>query len=148
VYLQYPPQVRLPHPMQGCLNTVSQWIFDRRLHGQHGLMAVVISADGEHMQLDAEALGTTVARELAALFPHWPAPLARHVIREKRATFASRVDVNRQRPGAQTPVAGLWLAGDYTAVGLPATLEGAIRSGLHAARLVLREPRRRASRES
>lgn len=140
VYLQYPSGTQLDRDMQGALGTLSQWIFDHRIYGQDGLMAVVISADGEHMDWDNEVLCTKVRQELARLFPHWQPALSHHVIREKRATFASCVNVNQYRPQAQTGVRGLWLAGDYTKVGLPATLEGAVRSGLHSARGILRAP--------
>jgi uncharacterized protein with NAD-binding domain and iron-sulfur cluster len=55
------------------------------------------------------------------------------VIREKRATFSCVTGVDSLRPPQRTPVSGLWLAGDYTDNGLPATLEGAVRSGLSCA---------------
>jgi squalene-associated FAD-dependent desaturase len=139
VYLQYPDAVSLGMEMQGSLGTVSQWIFDRRSYGQAGLMAVVISGEGEHMAWDNEALCDHVAGELAQQFPHWPAPLKRLCIREKRATFAATVGVNALRPAQRTPVKGLWLAGDYTATGLPATLEGAVRSGLTCAREIIQQ---------
>lgn len=137
VYVQYPPDISQERWMQGSLNTVSQWIFDRGLYGQHGLMAIVISGDGEHIDWDNDKLCHTVIEELAVQFPRWPKPLSHHIIREKRATFASTVNINRHRPSAQTAVNGLWLAGDYTDTGLPATLEGAVRSGLKAAQLAI-----------
>lgn len=137
VYLQYPKNISLGRWMQGSLNTVSQWTFDRGLYGQHGLMAVVISGDGEHTGWDNDKLCHTVIEELAGQFPRWPKPLSHHIIREKRATFACTVNINRHRPSAQTAVNGLWLAGDYTDTGLPATLEGAVRSGLKAAQLAI-----------
>jgi squalene-associated FAD-dependent desaturase len=142
VYLQYSEDTRLGHWMHGSLDTAAQWTFDRHLYGQPGLMAVVISGDGPHNQLDNEALCDTIERELAEQFPRWPKPLSRHVIREKRATFASTVNINRYRPAAQTAINGLWLAGDYTDVGLPATLEGAVRSGLNSAQQVIRARQR------
>ena len=141
VYLQYPSHIRIGRWMHGAVNSLSQWVFDRSLYGQHGLMAVVISGDGAHMTWDNDTLCDAVEEELAAQFPRWPAPLSRHVIREKRATFASTVDVNRIRPAAVTPVTGLWLAGDYTDTRLPATLEGAVRSGVQCAQQVLRSLR-------
>ena len=139
VYLQFPKSVSLGKEMLGSLGTVSQWIFDRGIYGQAGLMAVVISGAGEHMGRDNETLCATVAEELARRFPHWPAPLGCHCIREKRATFAATVGVNRLRPANRTPLKGLWLAGDYTDTGLPATLEGAVRSGLECARGIIQE---------
>jgi len=56
------------------------------------------------------------------------------VLREADATFASDPEAEAVRPGPVTPVRGLYLAGDWTATGLPATIEGAVRSGLAAAR--------------
>lgn len=140
VYLQYPPQTRLPVPMVGLLDTTAQWIFDRALYGQHGLMAVVISGPGPHMAVSKAELSTHVTTELALIFPHWPAP--QHstgegiVIREKYATFSCRAHINALRPRAETPVYGLWLAGDHTDTGYPATLEGAVRSGVVCARRI------------
>lgn len=142
VYLQFEKNVRLGRWLRGSLGTVSQWIFDRGYYGQRGLMAVVISGDGEHLQWDNQTLCAHVAAEIAAQYPRWPAPLSQQVIREKRATFASIVDVNQHRPDTETAVQGLWLAGDYTNTQLPATLEGAIRSGRHSAQRIIAERRR------
>lgn len=139
VYLQYPPEVSLETPMLGLLESTGQWVFDRALCGQPGLMAVVISGPGEHLQLDNAALSERVAGELAALYPHWPAPRATRVIREKRATFHAGVEVDQLRPDQRSAVPGLWLAGDYTATGLPATLEGAVLSGRRCAEQILEE---------
>lgn len=137
VYLQYPRDTRLPDDMAGLTGGTAQWVFDHAQRGQPGVMAVVISADGPHMDMDNTALARQVAAELARIFPHWPAPEGSLVIREKRATFACRVDSHRLRPAHATPVQGCWLAGDYTATELPATLEGAVRSGVQCARAVV-----------
>ena len=137
VYLQFEKTVRLGRLLRGSLGTISQWIFDRGLYGQHGLMAVVISGDGEHQQWDNQKLCARVAAEIATQYPQWPAPRSQQVIREKRATFASTVNVNQHRPNAETAVQGLWLAGDYTNTHLPATLEGAVRSGRHSAQQII-----------
>ena len=58
------------------------------------------------------------------------------VLREAEATFSCDPASEEIRPGAATPVRGLFLAGDWTDTGLPATIEGAVRSGRTAARLV------------
>lgn len=137
VYLRYAESVALDGALQGLQDGLGQWIFDRRIAGHPGLIAVVISGRGEHLTMDNTVLGEQVAAELAKLHPDWPAPLATRVIREKRATFAATVDVDRHRPTAVTPVAGLWLAGDFTATSLPATLEGAVLSGQRAAAALL-----------
>ena len=136
VYLQYPESVRLPLPMLGLLDTVGQWAFDRRFCGQAGLIAVVISAHGPHMDWSKQELIDVIKAELARLFPDWPPPCSGQVIREKRATFACRVNINQYRPANRTSVDGLWLAGDFTPTGYPATLEGAIRSGVQCAQQI------------
>lgn len=137
VYLQFDKNIRLGRWLRGSLGTLSQWIFDRGLYGQHGLMAVVISGEGEHMQWDNQQLCEQVAAEIAAQYPQWPAPVSQKVIREKRATFASVVNINQHRPDAETAVKGLWLAGDYTNTCLPGTLEGAVRSGRQCAQQII-----------
>jgi squalene-associated FAD-dependent desaturase len=137
LYLQYPPQTRLPQPVVGLVDTLTQWVFDRRVCGQPGMMAVVISAKGSHSQMKTDELTKTVAAELATSFPDWPVHGQSLLIHEKRATISSRVGVDQVRPGNKTPVSGLWLAGDYTANGLPATLEGAVRSGIGCAQAIL-----------
>ena len=58
------------------------------------------------------------------------------IVRERRATFAALPEEERKRPGPQTGWRNLVLAGDWTATGLPATIEGAIRSGNRAAELL------------
>ena len=133
IYLRYPESVALGSPLQGLQDGLGQWIFDRRVAGHPGLIAVVISGRGEHLVLDNAVLGERIQGELARLHPDWPAPFAIRVIREKRATFTATVGVEDLRPATPTPVAGLWLAGDFTATGLPATLEGAVLSGQRAA---------------
>jgi squalene-associated FAD-dependent desaturase len=138
VYLQYPPAVRLPQAMLGFDHGISQWLFDRgRIAGQHGLIALVISAEGRHQELPHEHLAQRVAQELCAHLGIAEVPLWHQVIAEKRATFSCEPGLNR--PAAATPVAKLLLAGDYVAGDYPATLEGAVRSGLHCAAMVMAE---------
>lgn len=137
LYLQYPPEHRLEEPMVGMSGTVAQWLFDRRVCDQPGLIAVVVSAEGKHDKWDNGTLTTHLISELRRQFPHWPEPLQSRVIREKRATFECTVGVESRRPGNTTPVAGLWLAGDYTDTGYPATLEGAVRSGVECAHRIV-----------
>ncbi len=138
VYLQYPEHITLNANMVGLVGTTSQWIFDRRIHGQPGLMAVVISSNGTHMKLDNKALCAQVESEIGQFFPGWPKAIQRMVIREKRATFDCVAGCNSYRPGNYTPIQGLWLAGDYTDTGLPATLESAVRSGKRCAQAIIR----------
>ena len=124
-------------PMLGLENGLAQWVFDRRVCGQPGLIAVVISARGEHTAMSPAVLTERVVSELATSFPHWPAPAQTRLLREKRATFCSRTGVDAIRPHNRTAVQGLWLAGDYTDTGLPATLESAVRSGNNCAQAIL-----------
>ena len=137
VYLRYPAHVTLNTHLVGFTGTLTQWLIDRTHCDQPGLMAAVISARGAHMELTNEELTQRVREEIARHYPAWPASYNSMVIREKRATFACSVGVNDLRPVNTTPVRGLWLAGDYTATGYPATLEGAVRSGVACARKII-----------
>lgn len=136
VYLQYPQQVRLPHPMLGLDRCLTQWLFDKgQIAGQRGLIAAVISAQGRHQNLKHEQLARTVAQELCEQLGIIEAPVWHKVIAEKRATFSC--ETNLSRPPHTTQLANLLLAGDYTAGDYPATLEGAIMSGALCARTIL-----------
>ncbi|MDO8464187.1 MAG: hydroxysqualene dehydroxylase HpnE [Gallionella sp.] len=135
VYLHYPADVRLPHPMIGLHQRFSQWLFDKgQIAGQHGLLAAVISAEGIHQELPQEQLAQKVISELREEFGIAKLPEWFKVIAEKRATFCC--SPNLQRPSQQTALPGLLLAGDYTAGDYPATLEGAVLSGLRCASLI------------
>lgn len=136
VYLQYAPGSRLPFRMGGLETRYSQWLFDRgQLCGQDGLIGVVISAGGAHQELGHDDLARAVHAELAENFPGLGEPRWHRVIAEKRATFSCTPGL--LRPDNITQVAGLYLAGDYTASEYPATIESAVRSGVRAANLVL-----------
>ncbi|HLD09411.1 MAG TPA: hydroxysqualene dehydroxylase HpnE [Methylophilaceae bacterium] len=136
IYLQYPETARLTNSMIGFAGGYSQWVFDRgRICGQHGLLAVVISAEGAHQKLTQENLAQEVENELSKHFPHLPRPLWHKVITEKRATFACTP--NLPRPAQTTALPGLYLAGDYTAGDYPATIEGGVRSGIQCANHVI-----------
>lgn len=136
VYLQYPPETRLPRVMTGLTKTISQWVFDKgQLSGQLGLLSVVISARGHHQHLSQDELALAVAKELDNAFPDLPQPLWYKVIAEKRATFTC--SANLARPSNKTAQAGLYLAGDYTYADYPATIEGAVRSGIKCAEMII-----------
>lgn len=135
VYLQYPAHVHLPHPMIGLHQRFSQWLFDKgQIAQQHGLLAAVISAEGIHQDLSQEALAQKVIAELREEFAIEAQPDWFKVIAEKRATFCC--STNLQRPAQQTIFPNFWLAGDYTAGKYPATLEGAVMSGVECANLI------------
>ncbi len=136
VYIQYPSHIKLPNIMTGFTQGIAQWAFDRgQLCGQDGLIAVIISAEGAHQKLSQQALGETIIEELKVAFPYLPAPEWHKVIAEKRATFACTAGL--KRPAQQSKIKNLYLAGDFTKGDYPATIEGAIKSGLSAAQLVL-----------
>lgn len=140
VYLAYDEDLRLPEPMIQLSGSVLQWLFDKqRISGEKGLLAGVISANGPHAALSREELALQAHQAVEALFPlrKLPAPRWSQVITEKRATFACRPGVIR--PLGITPVKQLLLAGDYVDSPYPATIEAAVRSGLNAARQVLRQ---------
>jgi squalene-associated FAD-dependent desaturase len=135
-YLAYPAEVRLPSAMVGIASGYAQWLFDRgALCGQAGLVAAVISARGRHQDLSHEALAAQIHTEIGRIVRDLPPPLWTRVIVEKRATFACTPGL--RRPPCTTAVPGIFLAGDYVAGDYPATIEGAVRSGVAAARLVL-----------
>lgn len=137
IYFQYPTSVRPDQALQGTLGTTMHWVVDRHIAGQAGMIAVVISGNGPHLELDDGALVELISDELSECFPHWPRAENSLIIRENQATFSAQVGVNALRPDNATAVDGLWLAGDYTNTGYPARIEGAVKSGLRCARLIL-----------
>ena len=145
LYAEYPSHVRLPIPMLGLAGGIGaglgQWVFDRgALRGAPGQLAFVLSAHGAWDDHDDAALAATLHEELeAALGRRLPPPHWSRSVRERRATFACRPQL--PRPATQTTHPGLWLAGDYTCADYPATLEGAVRSGVAAARAILAQTR-------
>ena len=119
-------------PMLGLIGGTAEWIFvfpDR--------ISVTVSAADRLLETDREALALTLwedvaqAHGLSADLPPW------QIVKERRATFAATPGQNAKRPGARTAWRNLFLAGDWTDIGLPATIEGALRSGEAAADLVL-----------
>jgi squalene-associated FAD-dependent desaturase len=141
VYLGYPPTMSLPFAMLGLNGGNSggfgQWVFDRGpLGGAAGVMSFVLSANGAWYKQDNATLAVTLHSELEeALNKKLPAPLWHQIIRERRATFSCRP--NLPRPAAKTQIPGIWLAGDYVCADYPATLEGAVRSGVAVAQSIL-----------
>jgi squalene-associated FAD-dependent desaturase len=135
-YLQYPDAVRLPFPMLGFASGIVQWAFDRAsLTGERGLVACVISAQGDHQQMTQEELASTCHRELRGALRGLPDPQWTRVIAEKRATIACGARVKEANFPAKHE--GLFFAGDYLDPEYPPTLEAAVRSGIRAARQLM-----------
>ncbi len=139
LYLKFKQPVNLPARMIGLLNGYAEWVFERATSGYDHVLAVVISAEGEHLHMPAPQLTEQVLRELKCCIKNLPELLNSRVIIDKRATFQCRVGVDQHRPGICTPLINLKLAGDYVYIeennqpGLPSTLEGALRSGVKCA---------------
>jgi squalene-associated FAD-dependent desaturase len=133
------PVMKLPHVV--LVDGVSQWIFRRGevAPGEHYLQ-VVVSASRELRALGHDEVERRVTAELSRLFPAATreAILRVKVITEHAATFSAVPGVDRWRPTQETPIRNLFLAGDWTATGWPATMEGAVRSGYLAAEALLR----------
>ena len=121
-------------PVIGVIGGTVEWVFafpDR--------LSVTISGADRLLDTPRDTLAKTIWTEVATVArignteaPPW------QIVRERRATFAALPSEERKRPGAATGWSNLWLAGDWTATGLPATIEGAIRSGDRAAALARR----------
>jgi squalene-associated FAD-dependent desaturase len=123
----------------GIVNGTAEWLFaypDR--------LSVTISCADRLLEQPRERLAETIWREVSALtglapdLPRW------QIVRERRATFSATPQEALRRPEARTRYENLVLAGDWTRTGLPATIEGSIRSGLTAAALLMRAPDRLA----
>jgi squalene-associated FAD-dependent desaturase len=126
------PPAHMP-PILGVLNGTVEWIF-----AFPGRVSVTISAGDRLIDGARDVLAKTIWSEVAsatglpAELPPW------QIVRERRATFAATPAQDLKRPGAATRWRNLALAGDWTDTGLPATIEGAIRSGNRAAEFLAR----------
>ena len=119
-------------PLIGVIGGTVEWIFafsDR--------ISVTVSGADRMVDMDRQALAALLWKDVAlvhdlpAELPPW------QVVKEKRATFAATPAQDALRPQAKTRWKNVLLAGDWTATGLPSTIEGALRSGSHAADLAL-----------
>jgi hydroxysqualene dehydroxylase len=124
-----------PAGFLGLIGGTAEWVFVKEGH-----VSVTISAANRLADQPASVLADTVWPEVRAALdltetltemPPW------RVVKEKRATFAATAEQERRRPGPRIGLSNLALAGDWTATGLPATIEGAIRSGRRAAQAIL-----------
>ena len=116
----------------GLVGGLAEWVFVKP-----GVVSTTISAGNARRDQPSDALAQQVWRDVSAAL-HLDQPMPRYrVVKEKRATFAATPEQDRRRPAARTTLSNLVLAGDWTATGLPATIEGAIRSGRTAAKTIL-----------
>jgi hydroxysqualene dehydroxylase len=135
----------MSEPFLGLIGGPMHWVFDKSaIFGESAGHLSIVSSGAGHLT-DMENAEVTAAA-LGQLAASLPAVAGRRlmrsvVVREPRATF-SLAPGGPPRPGAETAVAGLYLAGDWTDTGLPGTIEGAVRSGHRAADVVLAQTRR------
>jgi squalene-associated FAD-dependent desaturase len=133
------PVLDLPHAV--LIDCLGQWVFNRRevRPGEHYLQ-VVVSAARAIRGMGRDEIQRRIVDELRQLFPSvGSATLLRgRVVTEHAATFSAVPGVDRWRPRSESPVRNLLVAGDWTATGWPATMEGAVRSGVAAAAAVRR----------
>ncbi len=135
------------------LGSTIQWIFNRNLlctspgtggeNSQH--LSLVISGAEEYVEFDKESIVQIALEDLRRILPAMNgATLVRSiVIKEKRATFTPKPGLEMVRPDTRTKLKNLFLAGDWTNTGLPATIEGAVMSGRKAA-ISVQQPARRS----
>jgi squalene-associated FAD-dependent desaturase len=116
----------------GLINGTAEWVF-----AKGDILSVTISAANRVAGIPNEDLAAKVWSDLAAAFALPAAMPAYRVVREKRATFAATPAQLGKRPKTRTANPLIMLAGDWTDTGLPATIEGAIRSGNAAALAIL-----------
>jgi zeta-carotene desaturase len=127
------PITDLPHAT--LLDRTIQWMFNKD-RGRY--VQVVVSASRSLVNMPREDVIALAVRELGEFFPRArEATLEKaHVVKEVRATFSARPGLEHLRPAGRTCHANLFLAGDWTRSGWPATMEGAVRSGYLAAEAI------------
>lgn len=137
-------------PFLTLLDTQTQWIFNKtalydaqssgKSSGAAQYLQLVISASYDLLQKPRQEIIDLCLKEVRQVLPAArDAKLVKAtVIKEVAATFSPEPGVDRWRPKQETSIRGLFLAGDWTSTGWPATMEGAVRSGYLAAEAVLR----------
>jgi len=140
-------RVVCPHELAAVAGAQTLWVFDRSVAaGLEGsgsparqYLAVSISAADRLLELKPAQIAEQTLQALTASLPlAGEARLVDFVVtKERHATFRATPGSAQLRPGARTPLAGLALAGAWTSTGWPATMEGAVRSGVSAARVAL-----------
>ena len=125
----------------GLRGTTIQWVFNKGkiLGSGENYVSLVLSGAHRHIGRSKEELLATSLHELGDLFPEAQKAKLHHslIIKERFATFSPTWEAEQLRPTARTPVRDLYLAGDWTATGLPATIESAVQSGYTAAGAIL-----------
>jgi zeta-carotene desaturase len=126
---------QLPHAT--LLDRTIQWMFNKS-GGRY--LQLVVSASRSLVEMPRADVIALAMRELTEFFPRAKdAKLEKaHVVKEIRATFSARAGLEQSRPASATKFTNLFLAGDWTRSGWPATMEGAVRSGYLAAEGVAR----------
>jgi hydroxysqualene dehydroxylase len=132
-HFRFDPPQDMP-PLIGVVGGLVEWLFafPQRL-------SVTISNGDRLVDMPREELAQAIWRDIckAACIQGEPQLPPWQIVRERRATFEATPEQNALRPGATTALKNLFLAGDWTDTGLPATIEGSVRSGERAAGLVL-----------
>jgi len=132
--LDAPPAGKDPATLMGLVGGVAQWLFVRG-----DIASVTISAADRLADDSAERIAAMTWQDVSRALGLGETPVPRcRVVKERRATFSQTPAAMRLRPGTVTKLANLFLAGDWTGTGLPATIESAIRSGHDAAEAVLK----------
>lgn len=140
VHLWYGEDFRVPR-MAGFLDGPIHWLFKPPMQPGAGTYVTLVTS-GAHdlVERDPAEVGAIARRQLARYLPVTRdlRPVDSLVAKERAATFVATPEEQRNRPAAVTPIPGLFLAGDWTDTGLPATIESAIESGERAAEAVAR----------
>jgi zeta-carotene desaturase len=128
------PVTDLPHAT--LLDRTIQWMYNKK-DGRH--IQLVVSASRSLVEIPRADVINLALKELAEFFPRVEqAKLERaHVVKEVRAIFSAAPGLEAFRPASATSISNLFLAGDWTRSGWPATMEGAVRSGYLAAEAVI-----------
>ena len=136
-------RVVVDRPMVGLRDCEMEWVFDKgRLFGRPGApqhLGFIVSAAHRSAARPNSELAAAAVAALRRYFPAMAEATVQRtlVLRDPLATFSSSPELEPLRPGPRTPIEGLFLAGDWTGTGLPATIEGAVRSGEAAAAAAL-----------
>ena len=136
-HFRYDPPDNMP-PMMGVIGGLIEWLF-----AFHQRLSITISDADRLVNVPREQLARDIWRDICKAagisnevaegpLPPW------QIVRERRATFEATPEQNAMRPGTATDWKNLFLAGDWTDTGLPATIEGSIRSGDKAADMALK----------